>query len=224
MIGYVYLTKNDVNDIIYVGKRQKSKFEKSYKGSGTHLKLAFKKYGKDKFHTTVLEECYTEKELCEAEIKWIAHFREAGKEMYNIADGGKGGNMIRWSELPPERRAAINKKNSESHLGNKNPFYGKKHTEATKVILREKNRAQNKKLPEELRAYKESQRKKLPKIAQFDISTGELIAIWNNWCEASKAVSKNNRCGYAHIGQCCRHERKTAYGFRWEFAETGWQL
>ena len=60
MIGYVYLTVNDINTTIYVGKRQKARFEKSYKGSGTHLKLAFKKYGKEHFHTSVLEWCETD--------------------------------------------------------------------------------------------------------------------------------------------------------------------
>lgn len=215
MIGYVYLTVNDVNDIIYVGKRQKSKFERSYKGSGTHLKLAFQKYGKEKFHATILEKCDTEKELCESEIKWIAYFRRLGKEMYNIADGWKGGNIVRWNELSPEKRAEINKKNSESHMGSKNPFFGKKHSEETKAILREKNKRN--KLPKELHDYKLAQRNKLPKVAQFDLKTGELIAVWDNWCEASKSVSKKNRCGYAHIGECCRHERKSAYGYKWEF-------
>lgn len=224
MIGYVYLTTNELNNVVYVGKRQKSKFDRAYKGSGTHLKLAFKKYGRDKFHTVVLEECETEEELCKAEIKWINHFRKSGKEMYNIADGGKGGNVVRWDELSTKRRADINRKNSESHLGTRNPFYGKKHSEETKAILREKNKNQYRILPKALVDYKENQRKQLPKVAQFDIDTGELIRVWNNWCEASKAISKKNRCAYAHIGECCRHERKTAYGFRWEFAETGWTL
>ena len=221
MIGYVYLTVNDVNDIIYVGKRQKPHFEKSYKGSGTHLKLAFKKYGKDKFHTSILEECDTKEQLCEAEIKWIAHFRKQGKEMYNIADGGDGGYSCWWL-LAPEKVAEIKRKNREAHMGEKNPFYGRQHTEETKAILREKNK--NKVAPKELIAYKEAQRKKLPKIMQLDKETGDLIKIWDNWCDASKSVSKNNRCGYAHISQCCRHERKSAYGFRWEFAESGWRL
>lgn len=222
MIGYVYLTVNDVNDIVYVGKRQKAKFERSYKGSGTHLKLAFKKYGKDKFHTTIIEECNTEEELCEAEKKWINHFRTLGFEMYNIADGGKGGNMVAWESLSKKRRAEINAKNSESHMGEKNPFYGKKHSEETKAVLREKSK--NNKLPKELKQYKDNQRKLLPKVVQIDKTSGKTLRVWDNWCDASKSVSKNNRCGYAHISQCCRHERKSAYGFRWEFAEAGWAL
>ena len=88
MIGYLYLTINDVNEIIYVGKRQKPKFEKWYKGSGKHLKLAFKKYGKEKFHTYVIEECDSVEKLCAAEKKWIAYYKSLGKELYNIASRG----------------------------------------------------------------------------------------------------------------------------------------
>lgn len=221
MIGYVYLTVNDVNDIIYVGKRQKPKFEKYYKGSGTHLKLAFKKYGKDKFHTSILEECNTKEQLNEAEIKWIAYFRKQGKEMYNITDGGDCG-YPNWWTLEPKKVAEIIRKNREAHMGEKNPFYGRKHSEETKAILREKNK--DRVAPKELLAYKEMQRNMLPKVVQLNKETGDVIRVWDNWCDASKAVSKSNRYGYAHIGECCRHKRKSAYGYRWEFAESEMRL
>lgn len=222
MIGYVYLTVNDVNDIVYVGKRQKPSFEKSYKGSGTHLKLAFKKYGKEKFHTSILECCETVTQLCESEKKWIAYFRDKNVEMYNIAEGGKGGIVARWWEFPEKRVAEIKRKNSDAHKGEKNPFYGKKHTEETKAILRTKNK--DKKAPEELIAYKKAQRERLPEIMQLDKDTGELIKVWANWCEAGREVLKASRYGYSHISECCNHKRKTAYGYRWEYTESGWTL
>lgn len=222
MTGYVYLTTNDVNNKIYVGKRQKPRFEKWYKGSGTHLKCAFKKYGRDKFHTRVLEWCKTEEALCEAEKKWIAFYRGMGIEMYNIAEGGKGGNMVEWSELSPEWRAEINKKNSISHIGKKNGFYGKHHSEAMKEHLRETSlRYAYKDLPRPLIIRQRKHRQKMPKVAQCDKKTGELIKVWDNWCEASRAVSPNNRTGYSHIGECCRGERKSAYGYGWRLAEEG---
>lgn len=222
MIGYIYLTINDANDICYVGKRQKSTFDKSYKGSGTHLKLAFNKYGKDKFHSYILEWCDTKASLCLAEKKWISKFKEYGTELYNIGLGGDGGNMVDWSSLSKERRAEINKKNSVAHLGEKNGFYGKKHSERTRIIISESNKGRT--CPTALREYKERQRSMLPKVVQLDKNTGEVISVWNNWCDAGKAVCPKNRCAYAHIGECCRHERKTAYGFKWEFAETRWTL
>lgn len=220
MIGYIYLTINDINPICYIGKRQKPKFDKAYKGSGTHLKLALEKYGRNKFHTFILQRCETVKELCEAEKKWIALFKGYGVELYNIGAGGDGGNMIDWASMPVEKRIEINKKNSDSHMGCKNPFYGKHHSEKTKAVIAEKNKGRA--IPAALVEYKARQRNGLPAVAQIDKKTGKLIKVWENWCEASKAVSPKNRCGYSHIGECCRHERKTAYGYRWEFAEAGW--
>lgn len=221
MIGYVYVTRNDVNDILYIGKKESKKFESWYKGSGTHFKLALKKYGKDKFHSSVLEWCETRERLCEAERKWIAEYRKRGIELYNIASGGEGG-FPSWINYPKEKVDAINQKNREAHLGKKNGFYGKHHTEKTKEIIRQKNK--NAVLPKELIEFKNQQRSNLPKVAQICKETGKVIRVWDNWCDASKAVSKKNRCGYAHIAQCCRHERRSAYGYRWEFAETGWHL
>ena len=222
MIGYIYLTINDVNSICYIGKRQKPSFEKAYKGSGTHLKLAFKKYGKELFHTYILEWCETRERLCEAEKKWIALFKEFGAELYNIGKGGDGGNMIDWRAIPKDKRHEINHKNSLAHLGELNPFYGRHHTQQTIEKIREKNKKNE--YPAELKAYKDNQRAKLPKVLQIDKTTGEAIKIWDNWCEASKEVSKKNRCGYGHIAECCRHKRKSAYGFKWEFAEMGWKI
>lgn len=219
MIGYVYLTINDVNNICYVGKRQKPRFDKHYRGSGTHFKLALEKYGKEKFHTYILEWCDSKGTLCIAEKKWVSRFNDMGAELYNIAPGGDGGNMIDWGALGQERRDEINEKNRQSHLGEKNPFYGRHHSEKTKAILREKNK--HRRCPEELKAYKQMQRDKLPQVAQIDKVTGTIIKVWDNWCDASKSVSPNNRCGYSHIAECCRNERRSAYGFSWKIIEGG---
>lgn len=223
MIGYVYLTVNDANNKIYIGKRQKPYFDKKYKGSGKHLKLALKKYGEDKFHAMILEKCDTTASLCNAEKKWIKHYKEMGFELYNIAEGGEGGNLgATWRSLPEEKSSEILEKNRQAHIGKKNPFYGKHHTEKTKAILREKNK--NKVRPLQLKAYKEKQRAELPPILQIDKNTNEIIKIWNNWCEANEQINPNNRCGYSHISECCKHKRKTAYGYKWKFAETEWRL
>jgi group I intron endonuclease len=214
MIGYIYLTVNDINEICYIGKRQKPSFDRAYKGSGTHLKLAFAKYGRDKFHSYILEECNSAKELCKAEKRWIAKFKEMGVELYNIGEGGEGGNMVNWGSLPAERREAINEKNRQSHLGGKNLFYGKHHTAQTKAVLREKNKRNS--APHQLLEYKQRQRDRLPKIMQISKETGEVIAIWDNWCIAGRALIKTHRLAYSHISECCKGTRKTAYGYKWE--------
>lgn len=215
MIGYIYITTNSVNDIVYIGKRQKPKFEKCYKGSGKHLKLAFAKYGKDKFHTEILEKCDSVVDLCNAEKKWIAEYKNKGYELYNIAAGGEGGNNVDWASLSKEKRLEINKKNSYSHKGEKNVNYGKKMSEEQKAKIRLSARRYKPK--EELEKEIKTKRKHLKPIAQIDINNNSVIKIWDNWCVAGRSF-KEGRTGYTHIADCCRKTRNKAFGYKWCYA------
>lgn len=215
MIGYIYITTNDVNDIIYIGKRQKPKFEKSYKGSGKHLKLAFVKYGKDKFHTKLIEECDSISELCFAEKKWIAFYKNNGYELYNIAAGGEGGNNVDWASLPKEKRLEINERNRLAHLGEKHPYFRKHLTEEHKAKIRANARKSRTK--EEIKKEIETKRKHLKPIAQINIEDNSIVKIWDNWCEAGRFFKKDGRLGYVHISECCQKKRNKAYGYKWCF-------
>ena len=55
MIGYIYKTTNLINNKIYIGKRQKQKFDAGYIGSGKKLKSAIKHYGKNNFKCEIIE-------------------------------------------------------------------------------------------------------------------------------------------------------------------------
>lgn len=214
MIGYIYLTTNEVNTKIYIGKRQKPYFETGYKGSGKRLKLAFNKHGKDKFHTMLIEKCSSVAELCESEKKWIEHFKKRGYKLYNIADGGLGGNNVLWNELSSERRAEINEKNRRSHLGKKRPPFSLEHRAKLKATRR------HFKPLSEIEHEKATKRKHLKPIVQIDKTTGDIIKKWNNWGEAGEMFRKEHgRMAYTHISDCCYGNRKSAYGFKWAFAE-----
>lgn len=52
------------------------------------------------------------------------------------------------------------------------------------------------------------------KVKQLDVN-GNVINIFNSLGEAARAINKPS--GGSHIGAVCRGERKTAYGFKWEF-------
>ena len=54
-VGYIYKTTNLVNKKIYIGKRQKSSFDKNYLGSGKKLKSAIMHYGTNAFVCEVLQ-------------------------------------------------------------------------------------------------------------------------------------------------------------------------
>jgi hypothetical protein len=97
------------------------------------------KHGKENFDFKILEEC-EESQLDELEIKYIAEYEthiSLGKG-YNIDLGGKG-----RGKMSDETK----KKLRELNLGEKNSFYGKKHTEESLKKMREKQ--SGKKLSEE---------------------------------------------------------------------------
>lgn len=96
MYGYIYLTTNNINGKMYIGKRQSSQFDRNYKGSGVHLKSAFKLYGKENFTTVVLKECLDADDLLSSEKSYIAKYNAVSDpRYYNIAHGGDGGNTGR---------------------------------------------------------------------------------------------------------------------------------
>jgi group I intron endonuclease len=152
----IYRTTNLINQKFYVGKDTHN--NPNYYGSGKRLKLAIKKYGIENFKKEVLEVCDTLELLNEREKFWIKELN-AISEGYNISLGGDGGDTI--SNNP--RRDEIGKKISESNkgkfigktnsketrekisnalkgrfVGDKNPNYGKNHTDEAKDKIRKK--------------------------------------------------------------------------------------
>ena len=152
----IYKTTNLINQKFYVGKDPQN--NPNYYGSGKRLKLAIQKYGLDNFKKEIIEVCNTLEEPNAREKFWIKEFN-AINEGYNISLGGDGGDTI--SNNP--RKNEIGKKISESNkgrsigktnsketrekiskalkgkfLGNKNPNYGKNHTDEAKDKIRKK--------------------------------------------------------------------------------------
>lgn len=83
---------------------------------GLFIKKLSKKYGIKNFVTYPLYWCYSKAELNRYEKAYIQQFRETGKATYNVADGGEGGSGIHL-------------------IGEKNPFYGRHHTKATRTKI-----------------------------------------------------------------------------------------
>lgn len=105
MLGYVYITTNLVNGRRYVGKRTSSTLEDDYLGSGTLLKRAIRKHGKQNFRRDIVYIAETSEELNTAEIKLIKQFNAVlDDNYYNLAEGGAGGNT--WAHLTREERSA----------------------------------------------------------------------------------------------------------------------
>jgi len=119
--GYIYKTINNRNNRIYIGKR-KGNFDSDYYGSGIILQRALNKHGKDSFRLEVVVYANNKVELNSLEKQYIAEYRKRFNKnrLYNISDGGDGGNTGNYAD--------INGKN--------NGMYGRKHSEETKQKIR----------------------------------------------------------------------------------------
>lgn len=94
--GKIYLITNDVNSKVYVGQTiqtLKKRFNghccysKSDRSSNMYIKRAIHKYGRDKFHITLIEECPIDL-LNEREKYWISFYNSYNKG-YNLTKGGQ---------------------------------------------------------------------------------------------------------------------------------------
>jgi len=87
----IYKTTNKINGKIYIGKYCGKLL--NYLGSGTILKKAIKKYGKENFDRETLEDNITDHDfLCLREIYWIKKYDATNPDVgYNLCNGGEGG-------------------------------------------------------------------------------------------------------------------------------------
>ena len=96
--------------------------------------------------------------------------------------------------LSAEQRKKLSEINRGKYTGDKNPIYGKKHTEEVKKKIGEKNSK---------------------KVVQYTID-GELVKIWGSIAECS-----NNGFNGTNIVNCCKGKPHyhTHKGFIWEYYE-----
>ena len=123
----IYKIINLVNGKIYVGQTSNlgRRIAKHLKGTtGPFISAAIKKYGKENFRVEVIEDGLTDDQVNEREQHWIAicrsHERESG---YNLTLGGHGtrGNK--------ETREKLSSSLKGMWAGERNPNFGKKHTQ-----------------------------------------------------------------------------------------------
>lgn len=151
-VGVIYKITCLVNGKIYVGQTRQSLNRRISGHKNSKVKrgidAAIAKYGwsDETFKVEVLEVCPV-KMLNEREIFFVALFDCKAPNGYNLTGGGDGG--LNPSE---ETRAKISANHADVS-GEKNPFYGKKHSKETreKMSLAKKGKS-HKPLSEETRA------------------------------------------------------------------------
>lgn len=130
---YIYMTINNITNMRYIGKHY-GELDDSYLGSGTILKRAIDKYGKENFSKQILFISENDEINSQKEKEFITLYNATSNPLfYNIHEGGCGGNTTAgYSE---EEKAALRKKLSELNSGINNGMYGKQHSEKTKAFL-----------------------------------------------------------------------------------------
>ena len=130
-IGYIYKTTNLINGKIYIGKRQVNKFNPNYFGSGKYIGRAINKHGLIHFKVELIAYATNKKEINELEKFYISESRRLlnPNNVYNIMDGGEGGNAIEVHK--PNCQCAACKAKRGEYKGANHPMYGKYHNQNT---------------------------------------------------------------------------------------------
>lgn len=137
----VYKISNKVNDKCYIGittnfERRMVEHQKS-KGNYPIVN-ALKKYGKDNFSFTVLDQVESWDTACEKEKYYISFFKTKAPNGYNLTDGGEGvvglesKNKGKKGIHSQETLKKISDSLKKHYNENPNPFKGKKHSVESK--------------------------------------------------------------------------------------------
>ena len=108
-MGYIYKITNNVNGKIYIGQTRATEPQRwqqhvwhAYNGSDNDSLLlcrAIRKYGKENFTRTIVEECGNQF-LNEREKYWINYFNSTNHDIgYNVAEGGEGHSKYSNEEI-----------------------------------------------------------------------------------------------------------------------------
>lgn len=220
--GIIYKTTCLINGKIYIG--QNTTGNNNYMGSGTLIRAAIKKYGKENFIREILKECYNQTELDEWEDLLIWEYNSRDKSIgYNIAKG----SVFATGEANHSKLPEVRTKMSEAQKGNKHNL-GKKHSEETRfkigaahkgktvsketrTKIRESNKGENhpmygKKHPEETKA------KMSKPVLQYDIK-GNIISEYYG----SREAERQTGIAHEYISRCCKGKRKSAGGYIWKY-------
>jgi group I intron endonuclease len=157
----LYQTTNLVNHKIYVGvhKLLNTSTSRKYLGSGTALKPAIKKHGRENFTRVTLAEFNCAEDAYLAEEVMVTQEFVNRPDTYNMKVGGMGGKGLVFTEAHRAKIGAANKgrvKSVETRLKLSASNKGKVHSEETKAKIGAKNKGNKhmlgKKLSEETKA------------------------------------------------------------------------
>lgn len=203
-MAYIYQITNCLNGKIYIGKTERTieerfkehcRASKKISNEKRPLYSAMRKYGVENFKISLLEETNNP---IEREIYWIQQKRSF-KNGYNATLGGDGKHYLDYDLIIStynELKSVIDtaKKLNVSE-------------EAVRIILKSNHI--------DLYSSQQVNLQKYGKIVnQYDMNMN-FIQSFPSLKAAARSLGKD---GVSHISDVCKGKRKTAYGFKWQFA------
>ena len=139
---YTYKIINLINGKIYIGKaanikKRWSQHKTAAKNKDPNdfsiLHRSMLKYGFDNFIIEQLTEHEKEEDALAQESIFISELKTRDRNIgYNMTDGGDGPSGYKWSD---EAKKKMSENRKGKYNGEANPFYGKIHSDKTKLIL-----------------------------------------------------------------------------------------
>ena len=132
IFGFIYITQNLINNKFYIGQRKIYEKWKTYLGSGTFIKKAISKHGKENFKRYIIYYAKDQETLNEYELFYTKVFNVVkSKQWYNVCYGGGGTSGYHHTE---EHKSKL----SKSKIGKLNPNYNRIYTDEERRLLSEK--------------------------------------------------------------------------------------
>ena len=211
-MAYIYQITNDINGKIYIGKTEFS-IEKRFKehcsdafrdrNEKRPLYAAMRKYGIEHFHIELIEETDNPEER---EVFWIENKRSF-KNGYNATKGGDGVRYLDYDLIIATYQELKSEKETAKKL--------KVDIGSVRIALKEHD--------EKIYTSQEVNRKKYGTvIKQLDKNTDELIQVFATAKDAARHIRPDTSSiggVTSHITDVCKGKRKTAYGYKWQYAK-----
>jgi len=122
MFYTVYKTTNLINGKIYVGLHITNDLNDDYLGSGSQLKSAVKKYGKENFKREYIKICDSPEEMYELEADIVNEDFVKRSDTYNMKTGGIG-SWYHVNANADRYREARSKLRKQRNDAGDNPFF-----------------------------------------------------------------------------------------------------
>ena len=209
-MAYIYQITNDINGKIYIGKTERTvqeRFKEHCKDAyrrnfeNRPLYAAMRKYGIQHFHVETLEETNAPEER---EIYWI-EIKGSFKNGYNATLGGEGKRYIDYDLVVATYQEVKNQNEVARRMGIDASTVRKilNAKEIKRPLNFEVSAVVNGKI-----------------VNQYDLK-GNYIQSFPSAKAAADSLGKittTSNGASSHISDVCRGKRKTAYGYKWKFA------